>query len=309
MLVIHIMKHLHLRQFDLNLLKALDALLAERNVTRAAERLGLTQSAMSHTLARLRAAFGDALFVRGPGGVKPTPRAEAISQSLARTLLDLTHIIQPPGTFDPLRAKRRFSIATDDYLERVLLPRLLSRLWAAAPGIDVDVVPVGDRLGESLAAGNPDLIISVSVLKRQIPGAHMEHLFDEHFVCVMREGHSLAGRKLTLDRFAALPHVLVAPQGKPGSIVDTELAKSGRRRRIAVTVPHFLAALHIVRESDVILTVGERLARHDPVGLRLYQPPLALPHFSVAAFWHDRNHMDSAHGWFRTLVAETARTI
>ncbi len=303
------MKNLHLRQFDLNLLKALDVLLAERNVTRAAERLGLTQSAMSHTLARLRTAFGDALFVRGPGGVKPTPRAEAISHSLARALFDLTHIIEPPGAFDPFRARRRFSIATDDYLERLLLPRLLSRLWATAPSIDVDVVPVKDRPGESLASGIPDLIVSVSALKKQMPGAHMEHLFDEHFVCVVREGHPLAGRKLTLDRFTTLSHVLVAPQGKPGSVVDTELAKSGRRRRIAVTVPHFLAALHIVRECDAVLTIGERIVRHDPIGLRLCKPPLALPHFSVAAFWHDRNHMDSAQAWFRALVAETARTI
>lgn len=303
------MKHLHLRQFDLNLLKALDALLDERNVTRAAERLGLTQSAMSHTLARLRTAFDDVLFVRGPGGIKPTPRAEAIGQSLALTLSDLTSLIQPPDTFDPTRAKRRFSIATDDYLERVLLPRVLSRLWTIAPGIDVDVVPVRDRLGEGLASGNPDLIASVNALKKQIPGAHMEHLFDEHFVCVMREGHPMANRKLTLDRFVALPHVLVAPQGKPGSIVDTALAKSRRRRRIAVSVPHFLAALHIVRESDAVLTIGERIVRLDPVGLRLHQPPLALPHFSIAAFWHDRNHMDSAHVWFRSLVADTARTI
>ena len=119
--------------------------MAEHNVTRAAERLGVTQSAMSHMLARLRTALADPLFVRVPGGVKPTPRAEAMAQPLALALADIAKAIAPPQAFIPNRAKRRFTIATVDYLERILLPKLLSRLWREAPGIDIRITAVGDR--------------------------------------------------------------------------------------------------------------------------------------------------------------------
>ena len=301
------MHDIHLRTLDLNLLYALDVLLAERNVTRAAERLGLTQSAMSHALSRLRAALDDPLLVRVPGGMKPTPRATALAQPLSRALAELARAISNPSAFEPSRAKRRFTVATDDYMERILLPKLLARIWREAPAIDVHVTPVNPRLAEDLLGGRIDAIISVASAIGTLPGAYSQRLMDERFVCLMRNGHPLAGRKLTLDQFVSYPHVLVAPAGRAGSVVDTALAKRTRKRRVAVTIPHFLAAQQIVAESDVILTSGERLAKTMTGNLCIARPPVDLPAFTITLFWHERNHADAAHQWFRSVVIDVAK--
>ncbi len=271
------MQDVHLQGLDLNLLVALDALIAERSVTRAAERLGLSQPAVSHTLARLRKALGDPLLVRAPRGMELTPRAQSIAAPLARALSDIAAAVRPPGSFHPARAKRRFRIATDDYLGRLLLPKLLARLWQEGPGIDVEVAVAGPRSGHQLADGLVDAVIAPAGVIGRLPGAYTQHLFDERFASLSRIGHPAIRRRLTLDAFVALPHVLVAPGGRPGSIVDTALAKLGLRRRVAVIIPHFLAALPIVRQSDAIVTIGRRLAVASRDGLRIHAPPLDLP--------------------------------
>jgi len=309
MIDIVIMNNAHVVQFDLNLLLALNALLEEGNVTRAGERIGVTQSAMSHALARLRAALGDPLFVRVPGGMKPTPRAAAMAEPLSRALADLGRALAAPAVFVPANSRRRFVVVTDDYLERLLLPRIMSRIWEHAPGIDVQVVPVDTRLANDLISGRSDVIISVQGVVGKLPGAFTQHLFEERFVCLVRSGHPLARQKLTLERYVAFPHVLVAPAGKPGSIVDTALARVQLRRRVALTVPHFLAAPHIVAESDMVLTVGERLARGLGGAFSVLVPPLKLPTFHVALYWHERNQIDPAHQWFRAQISEAAHRL
>ncbi len=309
MIVMEITNSAHLRQTDLNLLKALDALLAERSVTRAAERLGLTQSALSHILVRLRAAFADPLFVRVPGGIEPTPRAEAMTRPLAAALAELARVIAPPEAFDPARSRRHFVIATDDYLELILLPKLLARLWRDAPGISMAITPVGDRPDADLVGGKLDALISVSGALGTLPGTYLQKLFDERFVCVLRKDHPAADAPLTIDQFAALPHALVAPRGRAGSIVDKALARLGKRRRVALEIPHFLAAPAIVRQTGVILTIGERLARMMSDGLALMQPTLGLPGFAVALFWRERHHSEPAHRWFRAITAEVAHAL
>ena len=309
MIYIIIMKSSHLRSFDLNLLVALEALLAERNVSRAAESVGVTQSAMSHMLARLRAAFGDPLFVRVPGGIRPTPRAEAIARPLAAVLADLRQITAPPTAFEPSAARRVFQVVTDDYLERILLPKFLAHLWQQAPGIDVDIATVSNHPADDLISGRADLIISVAGVLGSLPGAFAQKLFDERFVCAIRKGHPLAAKPLTAAQFAGLFHVLVAPRGRAGSIVDKVLAKQGRRRRVAVTVPHFLAAPDIVRATDAVVTLGARLAKALSQGLVLVPPPVPLPGFTVVMYWHERNNADPAHQWFRAQLAHVARRI
>lgn len=303
------MKSSHLRSFDLNLLAALEALLAERNVSRAAESVGVTQSAMSHMLARLRTAFGDPLFVRVPGGIRPTPRAEAIAHPLAAVLADLRQLTAPPTAFEPSATRRVFQVATDDYLERILLPQFIAHLWQRAPGIDVDVTMVPHHPADDLIAGRSDLIISVAGVLGSLPGAYTQKLFDERFVCALRKGHPLAGKPLTVAQYAGLLHVLVAPHGRAGSTVDKALAKQGRRRRVAVTVPHFLAAPEIVRATDAVVTLGARLAKALSQGLVLVAPPVPLPGFTVVMYWHERNNADPAHQWFRAQLAKVARRI
>lgn len=303
------MQDVHLRSLDLNLLVALDALIAERNVTRAANQLGLSQPAVSHALARLRKSLGDPLLVRSPQGMDLTPRAQALAAPLARALGDLAAAIQSPAPFDPARATRLFRIATDDYLERLLLPKLLPRLWREGPGIDVEVTTTGARSGHDLADGLVDIVIAPAGVIGSLPGAYTQHLFEERFVCLSRQGHPAIGRRLTLDAYVALPHLLVSPGGRPGSIVDKALSKLRRRRRVSVVVPHFLAALPIVRQSDVVVTMGKRLALASREGLRIHSPPLELPGFGVSMFWHEREHGDAAHIWFRRIVAGVAKSI
>lgn len=303
------MQDMHLRRLDLNLLVALNALIAERSVTHAAERLGLSQPAVSHTLARLRKALGDPLLVRSPRGMDLTPRAQAIASPLARALEDLAGAVRPLAPFDPARATRRFRIATDDYLERLLLPKLLADMWQEGPGIGVEASIAGPRSGHDLADGVVDAVIAPAGVVGRLPGAYTQHLFDERFVCLSRVEHPTIGRRLTLDTYVALPHLLVSPGGRPGSIVDAALAKLGLRRRVAVVIPHFLAAPPIVRQSDAIVTLGRRLALASGEGLRIHPPPLELPDFAVALFWHERDHGDPAHIWFRRMVAGAAKAI
>ncbi|MBX3186271.1 MAG: LysR family transcriptional regulator [Labilithrix sp.] len=313
MLVIVNMHDVHLSGVDLNLLVALRALLAERHVTRAAARIGLTQPAMSHALARLRELLGDPILVRTPQGMQPTPRAEAIAAPLERALEDVERIVAPPEPFRPERATRRFRIATGDYVELVFFPAFLSRLWAAAPQIDVRVSNLTARPAADLAEGRVDLSIGVLPGYGTPPprGIRSLRIIEERFVCVVRHDHPIVKKRLTLDEFVALPHALVAPRGEAGSIVDTALARLGKRRRVAIEIPHFLVAPHIVRETDVVLTLAARVAKTlaPALGLRQLAPPIEIAPFTMAMVWHDRQHAEPAHVWLRALAADVAKKI
>ena len=308
------MQATNLEGLDLNLLVALRALLAERHVTRAAARVGLSQPAMSHALGRLRELLGDALLVRTPGGMQPTARAEAMTVPLERALEDLGRVLASPEPFEPGRSTRRFRIATNDYMELVLFPRLLARLWREAPGIDVRVPNIGARSNEELAESRIDLAMGVGgQFGSPDPpqGIRMQRLVSDRFVCVVREGHPTVKKRLSLDEFVSLPHALVAPRGESGSIVDTALASMGLKRRVAVEVPHFLVAPHVVRETDVILTLAARVAESlgPLLGLRQLAPPIELQGFSMSMVWHERQHADPAHAWLRGLIAAVAKTL
>ncbi len=304
------MHALHLGSLDLNLIVALDALLADRNVTRAAQRIGITQSAMSHSLARLRALTGDALLVRGPGGMLPTARALALGPPIRRALEEVTTALRSPAAFDPATVRQTVRIATSDYGELILLPRLAGRLAKEAPGIDLRVVPYTDDPRGVLGAGNVDVIVAPVLPRDAVPGIFSKKLFDEKFVCVVRKGHPLVRSKLTLARFAGAAHALISPRGREGSFVDDALARLGLSRRVAVAVPHFLVAPHVVAASDLILTVAARVAEllTAPLGLVVLEPPreLCLEGFSMSALWHERTHRDPAQKWLHHLLVEIA---
>jgi DNA-binding transcriptional LysR family regulator len=298
--------HDPLAQLDLNLLRALDALLAERHVTRAAARLALTQSAASRALARLREELGDPLLVRGPSGaLLPTARAEQLGPVVRRALEELAAAWRGE-TFEPRTSQRRFTVTGADYAELVLLPGLAARLAELAPGVQLVFVPMPPDLNGVLASGAVDaMLVPYGVTGA---GLYQRQLFDESFVVAMRAGHPAATGKLTLDRFCALSHLLIAPRGNPGGAVDDALAKLGRRRHVAVSVPHFLVAPHVIVASDLVITMAMRMVAVFASMFELVTraPPLPVPGFSVHLQWHERTHHDAAHRWFRDQVADVA---
>lgn len=292
---------------DPNLLQALDVLLHERNVSRAAERLGRTQPAISHALARLRAQLGDPLLVRVGQRFVLTPRAEALREPLHALLGELAALVRPPRAFDPATAARVFSLTATDYIAAMVLPPLIERVRAAAPDIDLHVRPASRTFFTDLGEGGVDLGFVVRAPTEA--GIRARKLFSDRFVCVLRKDHPAAAN-LDLATFLRLPHALVAPLGSPGGFVDNALAELGHgRRRIALTVPHFFLAPSLVAASDLIITLPERVAHivcaNNP--LRIVPLPIKLRAFDVMLVWHDRVHRDPANMWLRDQVLKTMR--
>lgn len=296
----------HLSQLDLNLLVALHALLDEGSVTRAAERMGVTQSAMSRTLARLRALLDDPLLVRTRHGMRPSPRAEALRAPLSRLMVDAAAIVERRAEFDPARSDHTFTVASSDYAQLALLPGLLARLARDAPGVNLSVLYDSRRTAEQLEDGVVDLAIGPAGF---LPSEQLQqqHLLRDGFVVVLRADHPDA-EHLDLDRYCALRHALTSPQGKPGGLVDPLLAARGRHRRVALVAPSFLVVGQLVAQSDLVSTLPTRvagaLARTLP--LRLLTPPLDIPGFELRQHWHPHRQGDPAHAWFRGLVREVA---
>jgi DNA-binding transcriptional LysR family regulator len=302
------MHRVHIEAFDLNLLLAFDALWTERHVTRAARRIGLTQSAMSHALGRLRDQLDDPLFQRTPRGLSPTARAHALAPSIGEALAIVRRAVELDARFSPAALQRTFTIGTTDYGELVLLPRLFARLQREAPGVRLVVRPVVGLGERELLSGEHDLILGVGAPAGA--GLRSEVLFTDGFVSLLRAGHPATRRPLTLSRFVALPHVLVSPQGRGDSAVDVALRERKLERRLALRVPHFLSAPLVIAESDAIITLPERVARAVAAQHRLVirKPPLPLPGFSFSQFWHTRNEGDGAHLWLRELLWSVARS-
>lgn len=296
------MTRVHVAALDLNLLRHLDALLDEHHVTRAAARAGLTQSAMSRSLAKLRAQLGDALLVRGAGGLVLTPRAEELRAPLHRALDDLGALLGPTPAFDPATAARSFTMAMADYGQAMLLPPLLARIRARAPGVEIVVISSDPDVSSSLDGGQVDLAFGP---KRAGGAATVwRKLFHEEFVCIARRGHPGVGARLTLARFLALPHVSITPGNRPGTPTDEALARQGRRRHVAVRVPTFLMAPILVATSDLIGLYPARLASRAATMLPLtvHPPPFPLAGFDFHLAWHERHRHDPGHIWFRQQV-------
>ncbi len=295
---------------NLNLLVALDALLTEVNVTRAAGRLGITQSAMSHALRQLREVFGDALLTRGRGGMVLTPRAQALAAPIRRGLLELQRALRNEPEFDPRTSSRHFTLATGDYFASMLLPPLLELLGREAPQVDVDVRPVDfRRTAELLESGGFDL--SIGAYMDDAPGLRQQKLFTEELACAVREGHPDVRRKLSLETYLRLPHALISPRGEGLGIVDTVLAKLGHSRRIALRVPYFLTAPLVISRSDLVLTAPRRMVERFAGAwqLQVFKPPLALSAFNVFQVWHERYDDDPAHRWLRGTVARAGASL
>jgi DNA-binding transcriptional LysR family regulator len=293
-----------LSAIDLNLVHALHALLEECSVTRAAARVGLSQPAMSHALSRLREHFGDPLLRRAGRAMVLTARAEELKVQ-ARTVIGELELLLAPSAQPllPERLQTRLRLVTDDGLGATLLPRVLAAVRQAAPGVDLDVLPRGAPGRKALLRmGKADLALGF------FSGAgmdlHRQHLYDDDWVCVLRQGHPLQ-HGLDAQQWASLPHILVSPTGGSRGQVDTVLQTAGLTRRVAVTAPHFLAALALVAASDLVLTTPRRVAQTQTgcLPIVLLEPPLPLPPIPVSMLWDGRTHQDPVQRWLRGVVA------
>jgi len=317
-----------LARLDLNLFVAFDALARERNVTRAASRVGITQSAMSHALRRLRELLRDPLLVRSRGGMVLTPRADGLVVPLRSGLMTLGRALAQPSAFEPRTARRSFRIASPDLFDVLVIPKLLERIRKVAPGVDISILPMDDRrLADQLETGEIDTAIVPQMddprfqrLQLTAPGLVRRTLFRDRFVCLMRADHPAlqdAGkqkrgkrrkpgeRTLSLETYAGLSHLLLSPSGSGPGVVDELLADRGLSRRIALRIPAFYSALLIVARSDLIMTAPAALARLAPPGASVVAlpAPLPLPTHSVNLVWHERFTKDAGHEWLRGLLA------
>lgn len=297
-----------LRRIDANLLVALQALLRERNVTRAARSVGLSQSAMSHALARLRAQLGDELLVSGGRELALTPRARALAPDVERAALCLERVFAPAPAFDPATSDRTFQIAGTDNLGLYVLPALLARLATEAPSASVRFHALTKDWAALLRRGQLDLKLGRKYAIAD--DLRADDLVTERFVCVVRRGHPALARTLTVEDYARLRHVVVTPThavGDPvGSVVDDALARRGLRRHVAATVPSFLLAPFVVASSDLALTTSARLLGKaaTKLALREVELPMKLRPYTLSQVWAARMDGDDGLAWLRRAIAE-----
>jgi DNA-binding transcriptional LysR family regulator len=293
-----------IKALDLNLLKALDALLDERHVTRAAARLGVTQPAMSGMLTRLRETFDDPLFVRAQRGIVPTERALGLALPVKTVMGGIGALLQP-AVFEPASAGLTFTIAATDYALRAIAVPFLTALKQRAPRIRVALLALEQALVHTqLERGEVDLALLTPDSTPE--DLHARRLFEERYVCVLRADHPAArGGRLTLEQFCALDHALVSYDG--GSfhgVTDAALEKLGLARTVSLSVQSFLILPELLRASDLAAVLPARLVAGLP-GLAVIEPPLAIPGFTKTAAWHERTHADPAQRWLRELLFES----
>ncbi|MDJ0951623.1 MAG: LysR family transcriptional regulator [Alphaproteobacteria bacterium] len=294
--------------YDLNLLRVFDAVMEERNVTAAAARLGISQSAASAALSRLRAIFDDELFMRARYGVIPTDTALAVAPVVAETLGRLDRLVQDAPGFDPATGERRFTIAASAYFECVLIPRVMTRASRDAPKVSVVVQPLTPDLeATDLATGKIDLALG----RFADPPEHLvvRQFMEDGFLCLVRRGDAPRGRRLTRNRFEAMKHIVVSPPGRWRTGLFRQLKAAGLSRRVLLTVSHFLAAPLAVAETGGCATLPRKIAEMfaDDARFRLLEPPVDLGRFPMHMAWHPRHRRDAGRAWLRQLIQDVSK--
>lgn len=302
-------------KIDLNLMQVFDALMHENNLTRAGFRLGLSQPAMSHALAKLRKLTGDPLFVRVPSGMEPTDFALRIGPSVDEGLKLLMGAVEGEGPFEPLRCDRIFQILMSDIGELVYLPRLLNRLAEVAPKLDLRVLQLPrEAYQDALASGEADL--AIGFLPALKTGVYQQRLFTDTHICLVRADHPRIKKGLSLTQFSNASHVVIEPPGSrlsghavqtsTTSLLERHLSASGITRRVVLRVPHFTVVPAIVQQTDLITTLPSYVlsyTRNLP-NLKTFKLPFEVPSYDIKQFWHERKHKDPANRWLRNLVSE-----
>lgn len=312
------MNERNFRTLDLNLLRVFDEVMAERNLTRAAHNLAMTQPAVSNALKRLRETLGDDLVRRSGYGVEPTPLALTLWPTVRDALQQLRESLAPGG-FDPASTLTTFVLAMADSTAAMLVPGLVHMLEKEAPGVNLRVLPLTTRdPRELLESGSADLAIGhfpgvlaelqAMHLQEHSPRFLQQRLYDGEYVVVMRRGHPLSRQPLTLDAYCAARHLLVSFSGRPFGFVDEALTALSRRRRVVLTVNQFFTAGRVVATTDLLTVlprhfVGSTGREHE---LTLCDLPLAVPAVHVDALWHRQAAHSSAHRWLRQAVERAA---
>lgn len=302
-------KPVNLRAIDLNLLVALDALISERQVTRAAHKLALSQPAVSNALSRLRAIFADELLVRTARGMQPTPRALELAGPLRQILRQTERIFDSDLGFAPQSAAREFSVRMSDLLACLVLPRLASRLRAEAPGISLNIVHLPpEQTVDALETDDMDLALSMALAHPR--SIRSEPLFRDRMVCVMRRDHPAARRRLTLKAFLSLSHLRISMSPTDARFVDSVLARMGLERKVALNVPHWLTVPAIVAATDLVAVISEKVAKSfDSAALALLPLPFASQPFDWSLYWHRRYDSNGAHRWLRSVTRDICGSI
>ena len=294
---------MELSDIDLNQLVLFQQLMVERRVSKVAENLGLTQPAVSNTLAKLRRQFGDDLFVRTPAGMMPTPFAEQLAEPIGYALGMIHGGLNQHSRFDPASVKRSVTIGMTDIGEIVFLPELIERLRREAPGISLGTVrTTSTNLRDDMEAGKVDL--AIGPLPQLQAGFFQRRLFRQRYVCLFRKGHALDRKRLSLADFKAAEHLIIVSAGTGHGKVDDLIRRAGVERSVRLTIPHFVSVGHLLQRTNMVATVTERLAESlvEPFDLRYLRHPVDLPEIAINLFWHAKVHRSPVHQWLRGVV-------
>jgi DNA-binding transcriptional LysR family regulator len=294
---------MELSDIDLNQLVLFQQLMVERRVSKVAEKMGLTQPAVSNTLAKLRRQFGDDLFVRTPTGMMPTPFAEQLAEPIGYALGMIHSGLNQHSHFDPASVKRSVTIAMTDIGEIVFLPGLVEHLRREAPGVLLSTVrTTATNLRDDMEVGKVDL--AIGPLPQLKAGFFQRRLFQQRYVCLFRKGHALDRKRLSLTDFKAAEHLVIVSAGTGHGKVDDLIRRAGVDRSVRLTIPHFVSVGHLLRRSDMVATVTERLAESlvEPFDLTFRAHPVDLPEVAINVFWHAKVHRSPAHQWLRGVV-------
>lgn len=290
---------------DLNLLSVFQEVYRERQISAAARRLGLTQSAVSNALGRLRRTFDDELFVRTAHGMQPTPLAQQMAEPIGAAMAQVALALSQRSRFDPATSGRRFTLAMTDVGEVHFMPVLIERCRAVAPNVEISSIRAhGLTLKDDMETGRVDL--AIGAFEDVSEALYHRALFRQRFVSMFRKEHPLARGKVDLARFVAASHLIVDAAQSPYDRINGLLEKAGVTAGTRFRVPHFTAVPYIVGTSDLVVTVPQKLAESaaSPFGLKWIEPPLALPTLQTNVFWHRRFNHDPGIQWLRGLIAD-----
>ncbi len=296
---------MNLKDVDLNLLVVFNELHKHGRVSAAAESLGISQPGVSNALARLRKLLGDELFLRTSRGMVPTPYAESLAQPIADALAALHGTLNARVAFDPARSERAFVIGVNDVGETYFLPRLMRALDQVAPGVTIRTVRTTSiDVRDEMERGRMDL--AMGFLPGLKGGFFQRGLFRQPYVCIFRQDHPLARSGVSARQFRAAEHVAIVSEGTGHGVVDEVVARAGIRRRLRLTVPHFMAVGPVLQATDMIAVVPQRFAECacGPFGLASAPCPVKIPESVINVFWHARNHREAANQWLRQVVVD-----
>ena len=301
------------KQLDLGLLRCLDVLVAEAHVSRAAERLDMTQPAMSRVLGRLRELFGDPILIRGATGMQASPRALELVVTARRILADVDLVLGEALHFEPTLCTQTFRLIATDYTHAVFVPLLSAALREEAPQATLSVKHPLHPKALALGLEEGDLDLAIGHLEDPPVSLRSVPLFADRVICVLRAGHPYLESEQTVKQFVALPHILITPAGFGHfqSNIDRSLSEHGLKRRVGMLSQHFMAAPFVAATTDMAVLMPERLAQHyrHGLGLAMVEPPLAIPDYTLSMYWHERSHKAPALQWLRELARRCAERL